>query len=237
MKKALVICLIVLFYANTALAVEKEQYELVDIADFMLENNLAIKEWQVTLKEHLEVERLEALIQELSTSHSITKQENENSTIYLATNTQKKHDINVNYSVIFPKDKHYKSELVITINGTSWNEEMESSYMQLLSVLTKKYFTDDIKIFSCMTTMADDIMENGYIADFFIEKFNLQHVKEQYDTIKSTKNAEYIYGYTSFWGRKITIQDTPVNVQIVTEILGNGDVQYTIGTPILINEY
>lgn len=237
MRRALVICLIVLFYANTALAFEKKQYELVDIAEFMLENNLAIKDWQVTLKEYLDVQTLEALVQELSSSHSITEQENENSIIYLATNTHKKRDVNVNYSVIFPKDKRFKSELVITINGTEWNEDIESSYMQLLSILTKKHFTDDIKIFSCMTTMADDIMENGYITDFFIEKFNLQHKKVQYDTIKSTKNAKYIYGYTSFWGQEITIQDTPVNVQIVTEILGNGDVQYTIGTPILINEY
>ncbi|MFS0673149.1 YwmB family TATA-box binding protein [Ornithinibacillus sp. 179-J 7C1 HS] len=237
MKRALAICLMILCITNTALAKQLHQNELVDIANFMLQNDLKIDGWEVTMKEYIETNELQEIVKGLSTSHTVTRQENKNSIIYLVKDTHKKGTINVKYNVIFPKDKRYKSELVVVINGNSWTPDVEATYNKLVSSYTGKYFSKNVKIFSCMTTRADAIIEKDDIVDNFTKNFKLHYKKTQYDTLKSTKNVEYIYGYTSLWGQKIAIQDKPVNVQFVTKTLASGDVQFTIGTPILINEY
>jgi hypothetical protein len=237
MRRVLALCLVILFFTNTVIAKESDTNELIDIAAMILENNLQIQDWEVTMKEHRDAAHLKEMVQELSNSYSVTKHENENSIIYSVKDTHKKGTITVNYNVIFPKDNRYQSELVITINGSSWGEDVESTYVNLMSLLNGKYFTDNVRIFSCMSTRASAIIENDNIVENFTEKLKLRHKKTQNDKLKSTRNVEYIYGYTSKWGQKITIQDKPVNVQIVSQTLASGDVQYTIGTPILINEY
>ncbi|WP_047983778.1 YwmB family TATA-box binding protein [Ornithinibacillus californiensis] len=237
MRRVFALCLIILFFTNTVIAKESDSNELIDIATMILENNLQIQEWEVTMKEHRDATHLQEMVQDLSNSYSVTKHENENSIIYSVKDTHKEGTINVNYNVIFPKDNRYESELVITINGSSWDENIESSYVNLMSVLTGKFFTDNIKIFSCMSTRASAIIKNDNIVENITEKLKISHKETYNDTLKPTKDAEYIYGYSPLWGQKITIQDKPVNVQIVSQTLGSGDVQLTIGTPILINEY
>ncbi|WP_042143848.1 YwmB family TATA-box binding protein [Paucisalibacillus sp. EB02] len=238
MKRILVMSVIILLLSNTVFAMEHEQYEIIDIANIiMLESDLEIESWEVTLKENMDSSRLEVILQDFSSSYSVTKEENENSIIYLVSDTHKKGNINVMYNVIFPKEKQYQAELVVSIKGSSWDENVASIYRNMQSNLTNKYFTKDVKIFSCMSTRTSAIIENDYVVQSFTEKLNLRQINVQRDTINSTRNVEIVYGYTSGWGQKITIQDRPVNVQIVTRNLGNGDVQYLIGTPILINEY
>jgi hypothetical protein len=234
MKRIVGIVMLFLLLSNTVFAMDKDEYELIDIANILKDSNLEVDSWEVTMKEYQEPAQLEELLQELRLSHSVTKKENENSIIYLVSDTHNMGNINVKYSVIFPKEKQYKSELVVSIKGSSWSE---SEYMNLLSSIHDKYFTDDIRIFSCMSARTNDIMKTGYVVENFTKNLKLRHIDTQKDTLNSTRNVEIKYGYTSLWGQKITIQDKPVNVQIVTKSLANGDVQYIIGTPILINEY
>lgn len=236
MKRIISICLIVLFLSNTIYAMENERNELIDIASAVLESGLQVDSWNVTLKEYKNDAELNRVLQELSSSHSVSKDENENSIIYSVTDTHKKGTISVNYNVIFPKDEAYLSELVVTIQGNIWGKDVQSTYLKIQSDITSKYFTENMKRFSCMTTMPSAIIIKDYV-DNFTKKLKLQHKTTQNDNIKTMRSSEIIYGYTSLWGQKITIQDEPVNVQIVTQTLGNGDVQYVIGTPILINEY
>lgn len=239
MKRILAMSIMILFISNTvfAMELEQEQYEIIDIANIILENDLGIESWEVTLKENMDASQLEGILEELSNSHTVTKEENENSIIYLVRDAHKAGNINVIYSVIFPKEKQYQAELVVSIKGSLWDENVSSNYRNLQSNLTNKYFTKDVKIFSCMSTRTSAIIENDYVIQSFTEKLNLRQINVQKDTINSTRNIEIVYGYTSAWGQKITIQDRPVNVQIVTRTLASGDVQYMIGTPILINEY
>jgi hypothetical protein len=237
MKKIFAISLIILFLSNTVFAMDDTQFEIIDIANIIVDNNLGIESWEVTMKEYMETSRLEEIIQELSNSFSVTKDENENSHIYLVTNAHKQGNINVQYSVIFPKEKQFQAELIVSIKGSSWDKIIASKYKDIHRYLVNNYFTKDVKIFSCMSTSTSAIIENDYVMQSFTEILNLRQINIQKDTINSTRNAKIVYGYTSQWGQKITIQDRPVNVQIVTRNLGSGDVQYLIGTPILINEY
>jgi hypothetical protein len=126
---------------------------------------------------------------------------------------------------------------VVSIKGSFWDGNVAEVYTNLQSNLANKYFTKDVKIFSCMSTKTNAIIENDYVIQSFTEKLNLRQINVQKDNLNSTRNEQIVYGYTSEWGQKITIQDKPVNVQIVTRTLASGDVQYMIGTPILINEY
>lgn len=236
MKRILSVCLMLLLLSNTIYAMESERNELIDIANVFIENNLEIGKWNVTIKENKDDAELNRVLHDLSNGNEVTKDENENSIIYSVKDTHKKGNIIVNYNVIFPKDEAYLAELVVTIHGDNWGSDVHDTYLDIHSDVTSKYFTENVKIFSCMTTMASAIIENDY-ADNFTKKLKLRHKNTQNDNLKTARNLEIIYGYTSLWGQKITIQDEPVNVQLVTKTLGNGDVQYTIGTPILINEY
>ncbi|WP_010099294.1 YwmB family TATA-box binding protein [Ornithinibacillus scapharcae] len=236
MKRILSVCLIILFISNTIYAMGNERNELIDIANVFTKSNLQIDSWNVTIKENKDDAELSQVLHDLSSSYLVTKAENENSIIYSVKDTHKKGNIIVNYNVIFPKDETYQAELVVTIQGNTWDSDVQSTYIEIQSEITSKYFTENMKIFSCMTTRASAIIENDYV-DNFTKKLKLQHKNTQNDNLKTVRNLEIIYGYTSLWGQKITIQDEPVNVQLVTQTLGNGDVQYTIGTPILINEY
>ncbi|WP_047981142.1 YwmB family TATA-box binding protein [Ornithinibacillus contaminans] len=237
MKRILMISLGVMFIANTVMAQKIDTNELIEIAGMMEENDLDIDSWEVTVKENKTESMLQDIIQELSTGYSVTKEENENSIIYSVTDTHKTGNLFVTYRALFPKNKQYQAELVVTIQGNTWGAEVQSDYLENLSNITGKYFSDNAKIYSCMNSKASAIMKKDYIVKNLTKKLDLRHKYRQNDNLNTTRNIEIIYGYTSLWSHAITIQDTPVNVQIVTKHGGNGGVQFTIGTPILINEY
>jgi hypothetical protein len=237
MKRVFLISLMILFIANNVAAMETQSIELVYLAEAMHDNELEIDEWEVTFKEHKDLQELRKLIKELSNGHSVIKKENENSIIYSVTDTHKMGNIIVSYNAIIPTDKQYRPELVVTLKGNGWSKEIKASFLQLFQNMTNAYFTKEVKIFSCMSTRPNAIIENEIIVENITEKLKISYLTTKKDNLKTTKKTDITYGYTVLWGRNITIQDKPVNVQIVTKILGNGDVQYLIGTPILINEY
>jgi TATA-box binding len=237
MKRIVLISLMVLLFTNTVTAKERQTNELIEMASFVMENKLEVNSWEVTVKEHMNLSKLEEIVRDLRSSYSVTIEENKNSKIYLVRDTHKSGNINVEYSAVFPKNKQYQPEFIVSIQSDSWNQSIKSTYLETLHSLTSKFFTEDVKIFSCMSTKASAIIEKEIIVENFTEKLKIRHKNTQKDTINSTQNLEIIYGYTSLWGNKITIQDKPVNVQLVTKHIGSGDVQYIIGTPILINEY
>ncbi|GGA64371.1 YwmB family TATA-box binding protein [Ornithinibacillus halotolerans] len=236
MKKVLAIFLIMIFISHIVIA-KSEQNDLITIADAITDNGLEVDTWEVTLKEHITNEKMQKIIQEIQHEQTFLKKENENSIIYSVLDTHKKGTISVNYKVVHPKNNAYSSELVVTISGSNWDKKIESAYLNNVSQILNTYFTENVKIFACMSTQASAIIEFDKKIDFFIKKLELRQITTQKDSLNSTKINEIMYGYTPLIGSKITIQDTLVNVQIVTKTLSTGDVQYLIGTPILINEY
>lgn len=219
------------------MAMETESIELPLLADIMIDSKLEIDSWEVIIKEHQGHKQLKKLIEELSISHTVVKKENENSIIYSVKDTHKKSNLIVSYNAVIPKDRQYKPELVVTIKGDSWEGDIQSSFLNIYFDVRSEYFTKEAKIFSCMSSRPSAIINDDYIVESFTEKLKIRYLTTEKDNLKSTRNIENTYGYTALWSRNITIQDKPVNVQIVMKDIGNGDVQYMIGTPILINEY
>ncbi|MUK89662.1 hypothetical protein GMD78_14935 [Ornithinibacillus sp. L9] len=235
MKKMVLISLFILLITNNVMAHEIYSDELIDMATIVLENDVEVDSWQVTIKETMHEEQLKNVMKKLENSYLVTRKENENSIKYSFGDVQKTGKINERYSAIIPKNPLHQGELIAVLEGDSWDATTKAAYQEKTKWIQREYFTKNVQIFACLTTSDNAIINSDYFLSKFKEKLNLTHIEKQEDT--ELEQRDIIYGYTSQWSRKMTIVDKPVNIQIVVENLDKDNEKYTIGTPILINEY
>ncbi|WP_068673766.1 YwmB family TATA-box binding protein [Oceanobacillus sp. Castelsardo] len=235
MKRMLLIS--ILFMITSVASVQgKGISEIEQLADFVTDQQLPVKEWQVITKEKLNGSSINKILNELKNSYKGSRIENENIIKFQFRDTHKGKSVNVTYNVILPKMKESYPELTVVIEGNTWNQEIKSEYQSVIHSILSKYFTSNKRIFSWLKTESGGIIHNGVFEKELMNFLNLQHTKTQLDT---TTNIErkYIYGYTEKWDEKITIEEIPTNVQIAITQEKNGHTEVTLGTPILINEY
>lgn len=227
---------ILLFLTMVTSVQGEETSELAEMADFVTDQNIAIKEFQVILKEKMNERMIEEILLDLGGQFSKKRTEDENLVKISFIDTQKTQHLNVLYTVILPKDKFTYPELQVVIEGNGWSEDLKTTLHNEISSISSKYFTADKRIFSWLKTEANDIIENGVFDQKFQEHFGLKHVKIQNDHTSNMKR-KYIYGFTNKWNEKIIMDDTPINVQLAITSNKNGHPEMTLGTPILITEY
>lgn len=223
-------------FTSVASVQAKSISEIEQLADFVADQQLPVKEWQVVTKEKMNESSIKEILKELKNSHKGSRTEDENIIKFLFRDTHKGKSVNVIYSVMLPKSKGSNPELTMVIEGHAWNQEIKSEYQTVIHSISSKYFTSNKRIFSWLKTETGGIIHNGVFEKEIRNFLNLQHTKTQLDT---TTNVErkYIYGYTEKWDEKITIEEIPTNVQIAITQEKNGHTEVTLGTPILINEY
>lgn len=237
MKKFLLISLMLLAINTDTPSMDMEVSELSDIAGYITSKKMTVDSWQVTVKEQVDRKKLERVIKDLEQEYSLTVSEDENSLKYSFHNTHKRESIVEYYNVIIPKNERQNSELVGVLKGGSWDSSVKDSYQLRLEQMIEKLFTKSANKFACLTTGEDGIMGSDYFIRDFVKSFNVQQIDTQFDTVKNSMHKKLIYGYIPLWNNKITIVDKPVNLQIAVIESETGDPIYTIGTPILINEY
>ncbi|OZU88435.1 hypothetical protein CIL03_12370 [Virgibacillus indicus] len=237
MKKFLLISLMLLAINTDTPSMDMEVSELSDIAGYITSKKMTVDSWQVTVKEQVDRKKLERVIKDLEQEYSLTVSEDENSLKYSFHNTHKRESIVEYYNVIIPKNERQNSELVGVLKGGSWDSSVKDSYQLRLEKMIEKLFTKSANKFACLTTGEDGIMGSDYFIRDFVKSFNVQQIDTQFDTVKNSMHKKLIYGYIPLWNNKITIVDKPVNLQIAVIESETGDPIYTIGTPILINEY
>lgn len=235
MKKMLLISVLFMF-TSVASVQGKTVSEIEQLADFVTNQQLPVKEWQVITKEKMTENSINEILKDLKNSYKASRMENENIIKFQFRDTHKERSVNVTYNVMLPKKKESYPELTMVVEGSAWNQDIKSEFHHVFHSISTKYFSSNKRIFSWLKTETGGIIHNGVFEKELINFFNLQHIKTQLDT---TTNIErkYIYGYTEKWDEKITIEDIPVNVQIAITHEKKGHPEVTLGTPILINEY
>ncbi|WP_373893963.1 YwmB family TATA-box binding protein [Virgibacillus sp. CBA3643] len=237
MKKLAFISLLFLCMTSEAVAGYVESDEMMELASVVSDSDASIGEWEVTLKEKMDTAEIQDRLIELKNRHLVTFNEDGNSIKYSSESVHKTSGVSVSYNVIIPKEEMQDAELIAVIKGANWNTSIEENYQSIRDTVTAKYFTNSAEVFACLTTDNDGIMKSERFLAELTERLNLQHIETQFDTVENSTHEKIIYGYTPLWDQKITIGDTPMNVQIAKLESENGGPTYTIGTPILISEY
>lgn len=232
--------MIIFLLAAKTSALHVENNELITLATIFEENQLEIDNWQVVVKEKMPLDKANSFINTFNDHDHVEKTNDENMTKYLIKHAHNDEKIFVSYNIIVPHN-HDTAEMIVLIEGSNWDEKVMANYLVTFNDIYRQYFTENARIFACLSSREDAIMKSVYIFDEFTHKLNLQQISTQLDTTVSDLHKEIMYGYTSLWDTsKLTISDRPVNVQIVvqhTKNSGKDETKIAVGTPILINEY
>jgi hypothetical protein len=211
--------------------------EIVDLATIVMENDLAIDKWQVTMKEQTNRNKAHDLVDKLKNSYLVSTANDENIIKYSFSDVHKADDIVESYMVIIPKNTMYEAEVIAVIHGDVWDDSTEQKYDSAINSLPDYLFTKKAQRFSCLTAMNNGIMNSDVFLKILNEKLDVEHISTQTDSVKKSAVEKNMYGYTPLWDQKIKIMDKEVNVQVAMRESKNGDTKFTIGTPILITEY
>ena len=235
MKKLGIILIIFLFISPET--PQNDYYELVDIATIIHDQELQLEEWVVTLKEKVTLKQVENHMTTFKKISNVKYTEYKHVSKYVINEDYNDVDINVTYEIIIPKDPHYAPELVVIMKGTSIMPVALSEYKEILKHVRNQFFTNNYMLFTCLTAS-----KNGKIAnDDFLKKLSntldLMYVSTQTDEKNADFNQEIIYGYTPKWKNEMTIENKPLNIQLVIQRHDDEKQKVIIGTPLLITEY
>lgn len=236
-KQAFCLLLVICFVVNQAFSLPYHADEMEDLAAFAKEYDLAINFWEVTMKEQLDTERAEHLIQSLKEKYTSYEDKDENRLKYTFESRHKNDPFYVIYNVILPLDKNEPAEVIIVLHGTEWDNQISQKYQEEKKAILKNYLTKESQLYTCLSVQGNGIMNH----DVFVNKakiyLNIKHISTKYDNIENSRIEKSTYGYTKTWEQYYYMENTPKNVQIAAVTDRQGEMSFMIGTPILINEY
>lgn len=237
MKKIIWITLLFLCLTTNTMAKDINSDELIDLTTFVTKENLQVDGWEVTWKESIDKDDIEDAIATISKDNEITVTEEEDVKKYLAEDMHKKGGLAVSYEVLIPNDDLYDTELIAVIKGSSWDKVAKENYQSKKRMMSHQLFTDSAKTYTCLTTHDDGIISGDGFLEELTNYFNIQQQYTQLDTVKNSTHKKIFYGYIPVWVHNISINGTQTNVQVAVTQSEEEQSKYTIGTPILINEY
>ncbi|GIO24716.1 YwmB family TATA-box binding protein [Oceanobacillus sp. J11TS1] len=236
-KQAICLLLIISFFVNQAFSQPIQNDEMEDLAAFANEYDLEMNFWEVTMKEQMDSQRAEEIVQGLQETHISHEEKDENRIKHTFESRHKKDTFDVLYKVILPIDKRESAEVIIVMHGTDWDNHISQKYREEKTNILRNYLTKESHLYTCLSVQDSGIMNH----DVFINKaktyFNIKHISTNYDNIKNSTIKKSTYGYTKTWKQFYYMEDDPKNVQIAAVADRHGKMNYMIGTPILINEY
>ncbi|MGY0691234.1 YwmB family TATA-box binding protein [Virgibacillus sp. FSP13] len=239
MKKIvlMVVLLLILFTKTVVGYTASVTDEMIDLASAVIESEIGIDNWQVTIKEQISHEKANNVANKLKNGYLVSTAEDENIIKYSFSDVHKSDDLDESFKVVIPKNTNYQAEVITVIRGDFWNESVEQAYISTKNALPDYLFSKDAERFACLTTDSSGTIDSDYFLNEFSEKLNVQQKLTQTDKIKNTSVGKILYGYTPLWDQKITIMDKSMNVQIAINESKDEGTKFTIGTPILITEY
>lgn len=237
MKRMILLSVIAMLLSSPVKGEKIEKRELEDLVKIVLDNDLAIDEWKVTIKEKVTMSEAQEAINQIKTNDYFTRKESENSVIYSFEGSHIFMENVETYTVIVPKNKHEKIEIIAEFKGYTWNEKIKTNYNKWLHTMVNQVFSPSAREYTCLTTEFNDIIDDDYVLNDIMEKLKTKHNQTQSDKNKSSTLQKVFYGYTPLWNQKVDVMDDPLNVQIAVIKNELGMVKFIFGTPILINEY
>ncbi len=232
----MIICITILSFAMTGASPSNEIDPLIKFTEVAEEDQLEINSWEVLIKETKQIKNREAYVNKFRNQQLITMTKDENSINYIF-EERNNNAIQINYQLVLPLHSDEQAELIIAISGNEWNEKIKENYTKIAADLKKEKFTSKAKTFACIEFIEGGTIGDRMIIDSFLSSLEVVHMKVQNDTVQSSRLKNVIYGYTPLWKESFDLEGIPLNLQIAVTELETGDLKYTIGTPILINEY
>ncbi|WP_407269317.1 YwmB family TATA-box binding protein [Radiobacillus sp. PE A8.2] len=207
--------------------------EVDDIHKIIEEENLSLQEWELLIKEQVGSEQFSEVKKniEVMFEKPLKKVKETDMMIKLQASIYA-NDVTESITIIIPKQDKQQFNIMYTIVGTKWNEQIEDTYNQKINSLLQRVFTENLTKFSCFTSQPDGMMNSGYLFKKLVDELNI-------NTLSNIKENDFsvLSGYTPRWNSVIPISDEPMNVQIASRKGLGGKTTITIGTPIITNEY
>lgn len=235
MKKIISIGLILLLF-STKTSAYTEESELEQLASIVMDNQLDITSWQVVKKEEIKKNKLESVLETLTSKYAYNMEENKQIIKYTFNNNSEK-EMDLYYEIIILKDNQEKGQLAVTIKGTTLDEKTLLNYKNVAKHIKDSYFTSFVKEYTCLITNNNDIIKSVDFLNVLERQLELKHTFSQTDTVEQSSHEKIIYSYTPLWNQKIQVDEKLINIQIVITRTKNEQINFLIGTPILINEY
>lgn len=236
MKKIIVLALITAILSGSMTGGKITQGEIEDLVHIMKNNNLKIDEWQITIKEKVERDKKQDIINNIKENGNYTRKERKNSVLYTFEDSHIYSESVETYNVLISKNKSDDIEIIAEFKGYTWNKKLNTNYEKWLRKMND-IFTPSARIYTCLTTEFNGIINADYVLNDISKELEIKHEQTQIDNHEKSTLDKIIYGYTPLWSQKINIMNNPTNVQIAVTSNEKGMVKFTVGTPILINEY
>lgn len=236
-NQALCLLVIICFFVNQAFSQSEQVDEILDLGAFVNEYELDIHFWEVTIKETVRSNQAEEMIQELKKTYEVEEERNDQRTKYTVQTSLKEGHFNVIYHVLIPQDSSNSAELIAVLHGEEWNQKVQNSYIKEKEIITKKFFSKMMQVYTCLSVQDSGIMNLDIFINTVKNYFNIKHISSQYDNVQNSRIKNSTYGYIKAWKNYYFMENDPINVQIAAVADRQGEIHYTIGTPILINEY
>ncbi|WP_079710596.1 YwmB family TATA-box binding protein [Paraliobacillus ryukyuensis] len=234
-QKVIIITFILLssvtFHLETLSAHHQVLAELKDLEKAFQANNHTIQQWQLQLREQVEVEKLTSTIKSIKQLFPVREMEVEytNQAKKLKWNPQ--HSSSQSESIIIVVGKNSsKADVIYTLTGdTSLDKWVEESNVH---ALLKDIFTDKVTKFTCASTVLDDKMNSVYFLNRLQGFLNVQQVHKLRES-----DFTVLSGYTKKWDTSIPMENEQMNIQLAARQVDKEKTMITIGTPILTTEY
>ncbi|MGP4069312.1 YwmB family TATA-box binding protein [Halobacillus sp. B29] len=204
-----------------------------NFAAFAENEQLDVKEWSITLKETISRSDSLLLKKKISESYQnaeISYEDQENSNKIILKDGLIKREFDESYSIILPKNKDEKAELVYYIAGKG-TISLTPEVKDRIRETQKRYFSKNVLIFSCLKAESSGIIDDVLVYKKFKQTFDIKPLDQV-----AEKDWTSSSGYTEKWGQAIPTASGKMNVQFATRTLG-GRTNITIGTPIITAEY
>ncbi len=122
-----------------------------------------------------------------------------------------------------------KSMILYTVSGNKWNTD---SRIFLLNLLARQSFSDDAKSFSCLTGLTDGNMDKDSLKmrSKWLDDFDAKMIEQTEEEGFLSCSAESQF-FTNGLANHMNLQFAFRSGE------GDGSLRFTVGTPIIINEY
>ncbi|GGM32508.1 hypothetical protein GCM10011351_18220 [Paraliobacillus quinghaiensis] len=237
-KNKRIVMVLVLLITMTAqiqvTAVNKSSIlELVDLMEIVEEQDMQVSNWQVRLKETFEKQELSAIIHNINQagfSKTYTIEESDQMIKYIYPPLKNEHT--AESLIIVVAKQHETAEVIYTIESTGNGTFQEVFVKNRIRNVMEELFSENMTKLTCVISEADDNIRSDYFFETIKENLRVQELNRLHE-----KDFIVISGYTEKWDATIPIWDEQMNVQVAARNDANGKTTFTLGTPILTNEY
>ncbi|RLL42913.1 hypothetical protein D8M04_15315 [Oceanobacillus piezotolerans] len=237
MKKLLFVFILLTITATTTTVQGSPSNDLLQLTHFYEATDREIDQWQVIMKEQKDKQEIDNIIKELKNSYKVTRIEDENRIKLQLGDSHNSKSFSVLYNVVLPKDNITPPELIVVFEGTKWSSKIKGEYELEFDDVFMQYFTSKGNIFSWLKGTSSDTIDEDVFVQEFTNYYYPQHITTQVDKTNHSRINKFVYGYIPTIKQNLVINHTPVNVQLAITTNETGMTEYTVGTPILINEY